>query len=133
MRFISWHCFINGSSHPEVFYKKAVLEKFATFTGKQMCWSLFFDKIAGLGNKTLEDFSCEFYETLKNIFFYKAPEAAAPMCMCMCVCVCVCVFISFYRKGFSWLNKITNVMLEYRPAMLCWGNDFVSSTFVATS
>ena len=78
-----------------MFYKKAVLEKFATFRGKQLCWSLFFDKIAGLESKTLEDFSCEFCETLKNIFFYKAPAAAAPICVCVCVCarVCVCVYV----------------------------------------
>ena len=43
-----------------------------------------------------------------------------------------CVFISFHRKGFSWLNK-TNVMPEIRPAILYWGSDSVSSTFVATS
>ena len=48
-------------------------------------------------------------------------------------CVCVCVFISFHRKGFYWLNKTINVMPEIRPAMLCWGNGSVSSTFVSTS
>ena len=60
------------------------------------------------------------------------------VCVCACVRVrvrvraCVCVIISFHRKRFSWLNK-TNVMPEIRPAMLCWGNDSVSSTFVTTS
>ena len=33
-----------------------------------------------------------------------------------CVCVCVCVFISFNRKGFSWLNKRIIVMLEFISA-----------------
>ena len=34
------------SSHPEVFYKKAVFRNFAIFTGKHLCWSLFFKKLA---------------------------------------------------------------------------------------
>ena len=51
----------------------------------------------------------------------------------VCVCVYVCVFVSFHRKSFSWLNKSINVMPEIRPAMLCWGNGSVLSTFVVTS
>ena len=33
---------------PEVFYKKGVLKNFVKFTGKHLCQSLFFNKIAGL-------------------------------------------------------------------------------------
>ena len=36
------------SSCPEVFCKKGVLRNFAKFTGKQLCQSLFFNKVAGL-------------------------------------------------------------------------------------
>ena len=32
----------------EVFFKKGVLKNFANFTGKHLCWSLFFNKVAGL-------------------------------------------------------------------------------------
>ena len=46
-------------------------------------------------------------------------------------CVCVCVFIFFHRKGFSWLDKTKNVMLEIRSAMVCWGNISASKSFVA--
>ena len=35
------------SSLPEVFYKKGVLKNFAKFTGKQLCQSLFFNKLQG--------------------------------------------------------------------------------------
>ena len=35
------------SSHPEMFCKKGV-QNVAKFTGKQLCWSLFFNKVAGL-------------------------------------------------------------------------------------
>ena len=34
------------SGHPEVFYKRRALRKFAKFTRKHLCLSLFFDKIA---------------------------------------------------------------------------------------
>ena len=33
---------------PEVFYKKAVLENFAKFTGKHLCQSSFFNKVGGM-------------------------------------------------------------------------------------
>ena len=32
----------------EVFYKKYVLKNIAKFTGKRLCWSLFFNKVSGL-------------------------------------------------------------------------------------
>ena len=35
---------------PEVFHKKATLKNFAKFTGKHLCQSLFFNKVAGLRN-----------------------------------------------------------------------------------
>ena len=38
---------------PEVFCKKNVLRNFAKFTGKHLCQSLFFNKIAGLRSATL--------------------------------------------------------------------------------
>ena len=41
------------SSHPEVFCKKGVLRNFAKFTGKHLCQSLFFNKVAGLSSTTL--------------------------------------------------------------------------------
>ena len=36
------------SSRPEVFRKKDVLKNFAKFTGKHLCHSLFYNKVAGL-------------------------------------------------------------------------------------
>ena len=38
---------------PEVFYKKGLLKTFAKFTGKHLCQSLFFNKVAGLRSATL--------------------------------------------------------------------------------
>ena len=40
-------------SRPEVLCKKGVLGNFAKFTGKHLCQSLFFNKVAGLRPATL--------------------------------------------------------------------------------
>ena len=80
------------SSRPEVFCKKGVLRNFAKFTGKHLCQSLFFNKVADLrpatllkkdsGNfikkKTLTQvFPCEFCDISKNTFSYRTPPVAA--------------------------------------------------------
>ena len=59
------------SSRPKVFYKKGVLQNLSKFTGKQLCQSLFFKKVAGLrhpsGLKTpLCD--CFWSSLIKNIW-----------------------------------------------------------------
>ena len=41
------------SSRPDVFSKKVILTNFAIFTGKHLCQSLFFNKVAGLRSTTL--------------------------------------------------------------------------------
>ena len=48
---------INGNnriSRPEVFCKKGILKKYAKFTEKHLCSSLFFNKVAGLRQKNLQ-------------------------------------------------------------------------------
>ena len=45
-----WHS-IFRSSRPKVFSKKGVLRYYAKFTGKHLCQSLFFNKVAGLRSK----------------------------------------------------------------------------------
>ena len=44
---------MHSRSHPEVFCEKGVLRNFAKFTGKHLCQSLFFNKVAGLRPATL--------------------------------------------------------------------------------
>ena len=41
------------SIRPEVFYEKSALRNFAKFTGKHLCQSLFFNKVARLRTATL--------------------------------------------------------------------------------
>ena len=49
----------------------------------------------------------------------------------LCVSVCVCVFVSFHHKRFCWLN--TNVIAEFRSAMVWCRNISVWRTFVSVS
>ena len=44
---------IYRNSRPEVFCKKGVLRNFVKFTGKQLCQSLFFNKVVGPRPATL--------------------------------------------------------------------------------
>ena len=59
--------------------KKGVLGNFIKFTGKHLCQSLFFNKVAALSRqfylkKTLAQvFLCEFCEISKNTFSYRKP------------------------------------------------------------
>ena len=72
------------SSRPDVFCKKDVLKNFSKFTGKHLCQSLFFNKVAGLRPATLlkkktlaQVFPCEYYKISKNTFSYRTPLVAA--------------------------------------------------------
>ena len=49
LKFVCFNeAFLARSSRPEIFRKKGVLKNFAEFTGKHLCQSLFFNKVAGL-------------------------------------------------------------------------------------
>ena len=50
---LAYFRFDTRSSCPEVFCKKSVLRNFAKFTGKHLCHSPFFNKVAGLRPGTL--------------------------------------------------------------------------------
>ena len=62
--------------------RKGILRNFAKFTGKYLCQSLIFNKVAGLRPATLlkkrlaQVFSCEFCEIFKNNFFYGTTTVA---------------------------------------------------------
>ena len=47
-------CYIKKQP-PEVFCKKGVLKNFTKFTGKHLCQSLFFNKVAGLRPATFKN------------------------------------------------------------------------------
>ena len=62
------------SNYQECSVKKGVLRNFAKFTGKRLCQSLVFNKVAGACSFIKEEtlvqvFSCKFCEIGKNTFF----------------------------------------------------------------
>ena len=71
------------SSRREVLCKKGVLRNFTKFTGKHLCQSLFFNKVAGqacnfIKKETLAQvFSCEFCGISKNTFLRRTPPVVA--------------------------------------------------------
>ena len=76
--------FLYRSSLSEVFCKKGVLRNFTKFTGKHMCQSLFFNKVAGLRPATLlkkrlwhKCFPVNFVKFLRTPFFHRTPLVAA--------------------------------------------------------
>ena len=62
------------NSHHRCSVKKVVLKNFAKFTGKHLCLSLLFNKVAGFIKKEalLQLFSFEFCETLRTPFLQNA-------------------------------------------------------------
>ena len=75
-----WEIYL-WNSRPEVFCKKVILKNFAKFTGKHLCQSHFFNKVAGLRPVKKETlalvFSCEFCEISRNTFSHTTPPMAA--------------------------------------------------------
>ena len=70
------------SSRLQMFFKKGVLKSFATFTGIQLCWSLFLIKLHAFRPTTLlketptQVISCEISEIFNN-YFCRTPFVAA--------------------------------------------------------
>ena len=67
------------SSHQRYSIIKDVLRDFAKFTGRQLCQSLFFNKLQALEKETLAQglFSCEFCEISNNTFFIEHLQVTA--------------------------------------------------------
>ena len=77
-RQIKVYQFSDRSSHRRCSIEKVVLKIFAKYTGKHLCQSLFFNKVAGLLKKTLAKvFSREFCQIFKNKFFIEHILATA--------------------------------------------------------
>ena len=106
------------SSHLRCSMKKGALINFTKFTGKHLCQSLFFHKIAGLKacnfikKETMtQAFSCEFCKISKNTFFTEY------LFFCLSVSCWIFSFIcysylecwEFYQIFFSNFNKLATI------------------------
>ena len=56
-RILSSHKISEKYNEQKVFNKKAVLKNFTIFTGKQLCWNLFFNKNVSFTKKRLQHWS----------------------------------------------------------------------------
>ena len=81
---------IHRGRHYRCSIKKGVLRNFANFTGKHLCKSLLFKKLAGLACHFIEKvtlaqvFSCEYCEICKSTFFTEHLWTAASLRKYMC-------------------------------------------------
>ena len=72
-----------GNFRPEVSCTRGVLKKFVKFTGKNLCWSLFFNKVTSLSLQvyrkqiSVHVFSCKFCEIFKDAYFVEHLRTAA--------------------------------------------------------
>ena len=92
---------INRSSRPEVFSEKGVLRNIAKFTGKYLCQSLFFNKVADLRPATLlkkklwhNCFSVNFAKFLRTPF---VTEHLWRLLLYKALFKVICVQISYYK------------------------------------
>ena len=94
------------SSRRDVSGKKGVLRNFAKFTGKHLCYSLIFNKVAGL--KALSQvFFCEFWEVSKNTFLHRTPLVAASVRFTEAITLNCCRFVlKGLRRGIDQFFKI---------------------------
>ena len=69
-----------GSSLSEVFCKKGVFRNFTRFTGKHLCQSLFFNKVAGLRPTTLVNKRLQNrYFPVNSVKFLRTPFYRTPL------------------------------------------------------
>ena len=125
INFIYWNLLdiLFRSIHPKMSCEKSVLKNFTKFTGKNMCRSLLFNKIACIRLATFLKkrlwhsclFFCSFLEIFKNSLFYKTPRLAAsvfylnqfkPYVKVKCMGIC-CV----YPADFSTKNLVTLIKI----------------------
>ena len=80
------------SSHQRCSIKKGVLKNFSKFTGKHLCWRLFFNKVAGLQHRC---FSVNFAKFLRTPFFTEHFRW-------LLVTLVFCTFLRVSHISFGW-------------------------------
>ena len=95
--------------------QKGILENFAKFTGKHLCQSLFFNKVAGLrpdiGDTSVlaqtlaQVFTCEIRENFKNTFIYRTTLMAASL-------ISFAPFHSTYLNIFHSASKLHQTLCQ---------------------
>ena len=95
---------IYRSSHRRCSVRKGVLRNFAKFTGKHLCQSLFFNKVAVIKKEVLAQvFSCDFCEISKNTFFTEHLRATASAFKMQFSSFCKSKYPKFFPAGSFFL------------------------------
>ena len=114
------------SSRLEVFCKKGVIRNFAKFTGKHLCQSLFFNKVASLDLQLYKKealaqvFSCEFSEICKKTFYFLTEHL-----WWLLLLTHFMPLVSFYTHWNKKRRRFSNVFRGYRKRLVnqrsAWG------------
>ena len=126
-----------------MFCKKDVYRSFTKLTGKHLCQSILFNKVAGLRAATLfkktlaQVFSCKFWEVSKNTFSYRAPPVAATVLGSYLFITHPCIFYIFHQvlqKPFKFISSglETNDSLVNETNFLSFLSLFVYSFLAIT-
>ena len=103
------------SIHQRCSVKKGVLQNFANFTGKQLCWSLFSIKLQALGLVTLlkRDFSTGiFLWNLRNFKEHRFWRTFSDDCFCMIIKV------PLYIKIEDWIKLVKSMAMKTLKTMI---------------
>ena len=89
------------TSHPRCSIRKGVLRNFAKFTGKRLCHSLYFNKVAGLRPE-----GCEFAKFLRTLFYRTN--------LGDCVCLCSVTHKKKKTKQDTTYPALSNIFFAYQ-------------------
>ena len=93
-----------------MFFEKGALKSFPVFTGKHLCWSLFFKSLQAEGmqlylkKSPAQVFFCEVCEMFKNTFFYRTPPVFG---------LPVAASVFFFKKVIKQLFVFRNLVMTY--------------------
>ena len=111
------------NSHRRCSVRKSVLRNFTKCTGKHLCQSLFFNKVAGLRPTTLlkkeiliQGFSCEFCKIFKSTFFTEHLRAIASKNICTFE---FCWISSYFWSRIYWIEILVPLSLIYSAHFYC--------------
>ena len=94
------------NSRPKVFYDKSVLKNFSKFTGKHLCQSPFFNKVAGLRPATL--FKKRIWQRCFPVNFAKILRTPFSPGDCFYL-----ISIKLWRKKRSSKNQVIHIQIRF--------------------
>ena len=127
---------IQQKQPPEVLFKKGVLRNFAKFTGKHLCQSFFFNKVAGLRHRWHRCFPVNFVKFPTTLFYRTPPVAASDqdsivklsannkLLVVIFTSFGVCswsssVLLSLFKKsGRSFISRLKRRVLSTSPCLI---------------